>query len=211
VSPADVFEPGRLDVRTVKEYFRNISFAPEQPRLTSPAALRALGHTTRLRILARLQLHGDSTATECAAEVGESASSCSYHLRTLAQHGFVQEVPTDDGRERRWRARVASVDFDAGANAGEEFQAASALARAALLELSDETVRDYLAHERSFSAAWREAAGFLQTTIVATPGEVEEITRGIQAVLAPYLRQARERTPRGARFVHVGVRAVPKP
>jgi hypothetical protein len=77
--------------------------------------------------------------------------------------------------------------------------------------LSDGTVRDYLAHERSFSAAWREAAAFLQTTIVATPGELEDITRRIQAVLAPYMRQTREPTPRGARFVQVGVRAVPKP
>jgi hypothetical protein len=158
-----------------------------------------------------LQLHGDSTATECAGEVGESASSCSYHLRTLAKHGFVEEVASGDGRERRWHARAVGFDFDAGADADEEFQAASALARAALLELSDGTVRDYLAHERSFSAAWREAAAFLQTTIVATPGELENITRGIQAVLAPYMRQARERTPRGARFVQVGVRAVPKP
>jgi hypothetical protein len=120
-------------------------------------------------------------------------------------------VTSLDGRERRWHARVASIDFDAGADADEEFQAASALARAALLELSDGTVRDYLAHERSFSAAWREAAAFLQTTIVATPAELEEITRQIQAVLAPYQRQARERTPRRARFIHVGVRAVPKP
>jgi DNA-binding transcriptional ArsR family regulator len=205
------FESRILDEETAKEYFRNISFVSEHPRLTSPAALRALGHTTRLRILARLQLHGDSTATECAAEVGESASSCSYHLRTLARHGFVEEVASDDGRERRWHARVASVDFDAGTDSGEEFQAASALARAALLELSDGTVRDYLAHERSFSPAWREAAAFLQTTIVATPEEVETIARDIQALLAPYLRQAPKRTPRGARFVHVGVRAVPKP
>jgi hypothetical protein len=121
----------------------------------------------------------------------------------------VEEVATGDGRERRWHARAVSIDFDAGAEADEEFQAASALARAALLELSDETVRDYLAHERAFSAAWREAAAFLQTTIVATPGELEEIAHAIQAVLAPYQRLARERTPRGARFVHVGVRAVP--
>jgi DNA-binding transcriptional ArsR family regulator len=195
----------------VKGYFRNISFASAHPRLTSPEALRALGHTTRLRILARLQLHGDSTATECATEVGESASSCSYHLRTLAKHGFVEEVESDDGRERRWHARIAGVDFDAGADADEEFQAASALARAALLELSDETVREYLVREQSFSAAWREAAAFVQTTIVASPAELEQITERIHEVLAPYLRTARARTPRGARFVHVGVRAVPKP
>jgi DNA-binding transcriptional ArsR family regulator len=179
--------------------------------LTSTEALRALGHPTRLRILARLQLRGDSTATECAAEVGESASSCSYHLRTLAKHGFVEQVPTEDGRERRWHARVASVDFEAGAEADEEFQAASALARAALLELSDDTVRDYLTHERSLSAAWREAASFLQTAIVATPSELEEITHRIQEALAPYYSSNRDTTPRGARVVHVSVRAVPEP
>ena len=103
-----------------------------------------------------------------------------------------------------------SIDFDAGADADEEFQAASALARAALLELSDDAIREYLAHERSFSAAWREAAAFLQTTVVATPAELEEITHRIQEVLAPYQRLARERTPRGARFVQLSVRAVPK-
>ena len=194
----------------MKDYFHKISFTPE-PRLTSTEALRALGHPARLRILARLQLRGDSTATECAEEVGESASSCSYHLRMLAKHAFVEEVPTADGRERRWHARVVSVDFDAGAEADEDFQAASALARAAMLELSDATVRDYLTHERSLSPAWREAAAFLQTAIVATPAELEEITRQIQATLAPYFASARENTPRDSRVVHVSVRAVPEP
>ena len=179
--------------------------------MTSTEALRALGHTTRLRILARLQLRGDSTATECAEEVGESASSCSYHLRTLAKHGFVEEVPSLDGRERRWRARVVSLDFDAGAESDEAFQAASSLARAAMLELSDDNVRAYVTRERSFSPAWREAAAFLQTAIVATPAELEEIARQIQATLEPYYASARKRTPRGARVVHVSVRAVPEP
>jgi DNA-binding IclR family transcriptional regulator len=158
-----------------------------------------------------LQLRGDSTATECAEEVGESASSCSYHLRTLAKHGFVEEVPSTDGRERRWHARVASVDFDAGTEADEDFQAASALARAALLELSDATVRDYVTRERSFSPAWREAAAFLQTAIVATPAELEQITQQIQELLAKYSPSARARAPRGSRVVHVSVRAVPEP
>jgi DNA-binding IclR family transcriptional regulator len=158
-----------------------------------------------------LQLRGDSTATECAEEVGESASSCSYHLRTLAKHGFVEEVPSTDGRERRWHARVASIDFDAGTEADEDFQAASALARAALLELSDATVRDYITRERSFSPAWREAAAFLQSPIVATPAELEQITKQIQEALAPYYASARGRAPRGSRVVHVSVRAVPEP
>lgn len=195
----------------MKEYFRKISFTSEESKLTSVAALRALGHPTRLRILAHLQLSGDATATECGAEVGESASSCSYHLRLLAQHGFVEQVPTGDGRERRWHHTVTSFDFDAGAERDAEFQAASALARAALLELSDTNVRDYLASEHAFSPAWREAAAFLQTAIVASPAELVEITQRIQAVLADYAPSARKRKPRGARVVHVSVRVVPKP
>jgi DNA-binding transcriptional ArsR family regulator len=174
----------------------------------SVSALRALGNPTRLRILAYLQFSGDATATECAAQVGESASSCSYHLRTLARHGFVEQVPSPDGRERRWRRLVTSIDWDAGAEKDEEYQAASALARAAMLELSDENVRGYLEAERTYSPAWREAAAFLQTTLVASPAELEEVTHRIQAVLAEYA-PGRERPPRGARMVHVSVRAVP--
>ncbi len=196
----------------MKGYFRNISFtSSEHPRLTSSAALRALGHTTRLRILGRLQLHGDATATECGADVGESASSCSYHLRQLAKHGFVEEVPSADGRERRWRARVVGFDFPAGAEADEEFQAASQVARAALLELSDDAVREYLTMERSFSPAWREAAVFSHSTIVATPRELEEIAQRMAELIEPYTRQRRPVPPRGARFVNIGVRAVPRP
>ena len=179
--------------------------------MTSAAALRALGHPTRLRLLGRLRLRGDSTATECAEEIGESAASCSYHLRTLAKHGFVEQVPSDDGRERRWHARVASVDWDAGTDASAEFRAAAALARAALLELSDDTVRAYLTHERSFSKAWQEAASFLQTAIMATPAELDGIVEQMQEVLAPFRADLRDQRKRSARVVHVSVRAVPEP
>jgi DNA-binding transcriptional ArsR family regulator len=186
-----------------------MAFASREP--TAVDALHALAHPTRLRLLEHLHLSADATASECAVEVGESPASCSYHLRTLARHGFVEEVPSPDGRERRWRRAVGSVDWDAGAERDEEYQAASALARGAMLQVSDDRVRDYLSHERSFSPAWREAASFLQTTLVATPKELETVVERIQAVLAEFLPGARERVPRGSRVVHVSVRAVPKP
>jgi hypothetical protein len=72
-------------------------------------------------------------------------------------------------------------------------------------------VREYLTRERSFSPAWREAAAFLQTAIVATPAELEQITGQIQETLAPYQASARATKRRGARVVHVSVRAVPEP
>src|SRR5207237_8415689 len=77
-----------------------------QLELTDPGALRAIANPTRLRILSRLRLRGPATATECSEAVGESPSSCSYHLRQLARFGFVEEEGEGpDGRERRWRAR----------------------------------------------------------------------------------------------------------
>ena len=64
--------------------------------------------------------------------------------------------------------------------------------------------------ERTFSPAWREAAAFLHTTIVATPTELTELTHAIQQLLAAYAPSARAK-PRGARTVTLSVRGVPKP
>ena len=79
-----------------------------------------------------------------------------------------------------------------------------------MIELSDETLRTYLEHERSFSPAWQEAATFLQTAIVATPSELEALARRIQDALAQLRADARK-PKRGSRVVHVSVRAVPEP
>jgi hypothetical protein len=105
---------------------------------------------------------------------------------------------------------MGSLDFDAGAEQDEEFQTASALARAAMLEISDDAVREYLRHERAFSPAWREAAAFLQPTIVATPEELTKLAERMFALLEPYLAGTRKRRPRGARIVDISIRAVPK-
>src|SRR5579875_3635314 len=71
--------------------------------LRDPKDMRALAHPTRMALLEVLSLHGELTATQAAALVGESPSSCSFHLRTLAKHGFVEETGSGQGRQRPWR------------------------------------------------------------------------------------------------------------
>ena len=66
-------------------------------RLTDPGAVRALAHPGRYAILERLQLQGPATATECAQVAGLTPSACSYHLRLLARHGFVEEADNAGG------------------------------------------------------------------------------------------------------------------
>lgn len=65
-------------------------------------AIRALAHPTRLALLEILAGEGQATATRCAELSGQSVASCSFHLRSLAKHGFIAAVP-GAGRERPWR------------------------------------------------------------------------------------------------------------
>ena len=71
-------------------------------RSNETGTLRATAHPTRLDILELLGRHGPLTATECGHLLGLSAKTCSYHLHTLAAHGYVAEIPTP-GRIRPWR------------------------------------------------------------------------------------------------------------
>ena len=80
----------------------------EQVRRLDPerdaAALKALTHPLRTRLLGLLRIDGPATATELARRTGESSASTSYHLRVLAKYAFVAEAEHRDARERRWRA-----------------------------------------------------------------------------------------------------------
>jgi DNA-binding transcriptional ArsR family regulator len=84
-----------------------------EPReLTDPAALKALAHPLRQRILRQLDRQGPATSTTLARELGENTGATSYHLRQLAEHGFVEDVPNRGrGRERWWQARPQDIRF----------------------------------------------------------------------------------------------------
>lgn len=70
-----------------------------------PTALRALSHPVRLRMLGLLRSEGPSTASRLAQRLSLNSGATSYHLRNLAQHGFVIDAPErGNGRDRWWRA-----------------------------------------------------------------------------------------------------------
>ncbi|MFI8188050.1 helix-turn-helix domain-containing protein [Streptomyces sp. NPDC085946] len=80
----------------------------ERRRVLDPerdtAAMKALTHPLRIRLLGLLRQDGPATASELAVRTGESSASTSYHLRVLAKYAFIAEAEHRDGRERRWRA-----------------------------------------------------------------------------------------------------------
>ncbi|AXB48051.1 ArsR/SmtB family transcription factor [Amycolatopsis albispora] len=87
---------------------------PEPEQVDDPARLKALTHPRRLRILTELR-RGPATATMLARALGENSGATSYHLRQLAEHGYVEaagdHAGTARGRERWWRLRPHDLRF----------------------------------------------------------------------------------------------------
>ena len=74
------------------------------------AGLRALSHPVRLRMLTLLRGEGPATATTLAARLDLNTGATSYHLRQLAQHGFIEEdTERGNARDRWWRAAHEST------------------------------------------------------------------------------------------------------
>ncbi|WP_329117029.1 winged helix-turn-helix domain-containing protein [Streptomyces sp. NBC_01465] len=74
-------------------------------RTIDARSLRALAHPLRVRMLDSLRLDGPATSSRLAAEFGENTGTVSWHLRNLAEHGFIEEdVDRGTKRERWWKA-----------------------------------------------------------------------------------------------------------
>jgi DNA-binding transcriptional ArsR family regulator len=160
--------------------------------------MRALAHPTRLALLDHLHAAGQATATECGAAVGDSPSSCSYHLRALAKWGFVEEAEGGVGRERPWRPTASRIEFDSG---GLE----STVLRDELVGRQQQRVRDALRREHELPPRWRRAAQTSSSTLTLTALELEELGERFEQLLDEY-RGRGER--RGTRTVVVSFGAV---
>jgi len=187
----------------------------EPRRLTDPRDLKAVAHPLRLAILETLTLHGPMTATEIGERVGASPSNCSWHLRKLAQHGFVTEAEGGTGRQRPWRSAHTGMRWDDGGEPVENADLAVAGRALTQMVVDREVARLVAALERrpSEPQQWREAAGVTQSSLWLTADELEEL---IQLVTALFLDK-RERLehpelrPAGARLCALMAWGVPSP
>jgi DNA-binding transcriptional ArsR family regulator len=163
-------------------------------------ALKALAHPVRVRMLGLLRIHGPATATSLAARLKLNSGATSYHLRQLAEHGFIEEAgDLGNRRERWWRAAHESTNVDIRGSEGEAAEAGLAFLQAALswqvsqmqraLELTSQQPRE-----------WREASTVSDWTIPLTAAEAKALTERVQALLwevksaAPPLGDASEDT-----------------
>jgi DNA-binding transcriptional ArsR family regulator len=181
----------------------------DRRHLTSATELRALSHPTRLSLLELLDEEGPLTATQAGERLGESPASASFHLRTLARYGYVEEAEGGRGRQRPWQLVPQATEIP-----GDELNVEAKLAADALLELIRDRdvarLRVWGATRAQYPKEWRDAANEMRLSVHLTAAELAAFTEGIEALLAPYVETAAtgERRP-GTLPVSFGMHAVP--
>lgn len=83
-------------------------------RISDAAALRAIAHPLRQRILLELKVLGHARAADLARQIGRPANAISFHLRVLARAGIIVEAPelARDKRDRVWRVVAGEFEVD---------------------------------------------------------------------------------------------------
>ncbi len=147
------------------------------------AGLRALAHPARLRILGHLRSDGPATATSLAARMGLNSGATSYHLRTLAKHGFVvDDADRGNGRERWWRAAHQSTQFSEVEREPEGGEALDGFLQAVAV-VHTERLQRYVEERSSLPEAWAEASGIADWNLRLTPARALQLRDAIQAVV----------------------------
>lgn len=178
-------------------------------KLDDLEALRALAHPRRRRILNHLSARGPATSAELARELDLNTGATSYHLRELARHGFVEEIPDKArGRERWWRFVPADLRFPLRSEQDEE-------TRAIIDEMNARAIADDMQAFRRAQAAvepggWGDAFPYSRGTIRVTLQELEQFWEEYIALLKKYDKDAEKAGP-DTRLVQTRFFAYPDP
>ena len=133
--------------------------------------MRALAHPLRMDLLELLAVHGPRTASEAAGELGQTPANVSWHLRKLAQHGFVRQAEAGPGRRRPWKMVAESLSWGDDAT---DAAAASALSDVAI-EREVQRLRAAIAQSRHEPQEWRAATQAHQGRLWLTAAEAEAL------------------------------------
>jgi DNA-binding transcriptional ArsR family regulator len=172
-------------------------------RVTDAAALKALAHPVRVALLGALVTEGPLTASQAAELLEESPSNCSWHLRKLAEHGFVREAPGATGRNRPWRAVSEGLEW----GEGDDLDPATLVAADALTDVFIERevrrLRASRAARDSEPAEWQDATGMVQSQLWLTAEETRELHETLRKLFMTHAERVQDRDarPEGARLI----------
>ena len=186
---------------------------PEEPdvRKLDARSLRGLAHPLRMELLNALRRRGPATASMLAERLGESSGATSYHLRQLAEHGFIVDAPEHGkGRERWWKAVDQGLTFDTA-----EFEGAGpevrGMAEIYLHEVAAGHARElsgWLSTRHNWSAEWAQSSDMSDMTLQLTPELAAELIGRMHTLINDYRGRVTDEDP-GAEQVRVHTHLFP--
>lgn len=201
-APAAEVDPGRSGPTAI----------PDRRTLTDAREIRALAHPVRVALLDALRREGTLTATEAGDLLDESPANCSFHLRTLAKYGYVEEAPGGTGRQRPWRRAIKGLSIALDNPEAETTAAAHELSK---------HFRNQVEHQQdiwdntwsTYPKPWRDAAFTFQGTTYLTADELTQVNREILAVVDRFIDRLDNpaQRPEGSMPVSVTAAAHPLP
>ena len=174
----------------------------------SVAGMKALSHPVRLRILGLLRAEGPATATTLAARLGVNTGATSYHLRQLAQHGFViEDAERGNARDRWWKAAHQATRTGREEHPEVETkEALDALVQSVAVVHTEELQR--AVEERGLLPdEWRLASTFSDWGVKLTPARARALVQALAAVIEGEEDEEEE----GAAPFIVQISAYPRP
>ena len=157
---------------------------PELRHLDDARTLRALAHPVRIALVEALSIGGPMTATEVGEQIGETPTTCSFHLRQLAKYGFVEEAGGGKGRSRPWRMTSIGHSIASTHDDPETAIAASTLVRL-IRERQLDRYRNWRETQATYPREWRDAASDSEFVFYLTAQELDDLNQELLALLRP--------------------------
>ncbi|MFJ9567014.1 ArsR/SmtB family transcription factor [Streptomyces fuscichromogenes] len=189
-----------------------MSGEPRLREIADLAALKTLSHPRRYQVFQQLSLLGEATSAMLARELDLNTGATSYHLRELARHGFIEEVPKGNqahGRERWWRVVPVDLRFPERSKQSAEIRPVvdemNRRAYAADIELFEQLQR-----QSDDLAEWADAFLYSRGSMLLTLDELRSFFEEYIALINRFKR-TRGEVPAGARTVLTRFFALPAP
>lgn len=163
-------------------------------RIKNVAELRMFAHPLRLRLFYALTAAGEATASRLAELVDESLSLVSYHLRELATHGFIEEVPrrSGDRRERWWRKTHEGFSFAGSDFAGDpQARGVAVAAKRQLLAHQISRLERWIDEDHAWGEEWTDASLSSESLLRLTAPELAELSAELTAVVRKWAERGR--------------------
>ncbi|MEU6860429.1 helix-turn-helix domain-containing protein [Glycomyces sp. NPDC046736] len=176
---------------------------PNRTKISDPERMKALAHPARMAVfdflgMRRVQGFDGATATEIAEVADMTPSAMSYHLRTLAKAGFIEEAPSrGDARERVWRLALHSFSITAEDDASESDKVIERTMSEAFREREERNFSRFLDHRFDLEPRVREATLVQHGKLRLTPEEAMEFGRRFIELEEEYAEITRKRIADG--------------